>query len=480
MAARPGRRRLVGTFRGPGVRSFAMSRVVIPARPIVRRAIVLALSLGLLASAAAPAAAQELPPCDAERTSACVLPDWADSPVGDAPSLFGDLVGVAWVNDPAGDAPAGGIDILGVGIAAVDIDDPGAVRKAKGLLKRGKAKQAVQRGPSVLVRVALDRPPREVPGGHASVHLATDIDGSRSNNVPAGIARPDYPFAGSENIYSFTWAATTGKARLLSSDLAKAWYKDKAPFAASWAEPTVLDFLIAPAALGDGLRLITHAAGDDGGYDVASWGPAPIPVDGTVGLVPVCHEGSIEAQPFVIGRLNEGGQTVRNVDAQASWRGGARLPVDEAVRPALQAWIAANDEAGDGRARLATWVNLFEDGLVIRQRPDLLIAFDGDAATLALELGLTRRGYNVLRDFEPTSTGDDQLDAWIEQATDAMRAAMPPFRLNRKSGLLVGEGIGSCVPWFTPAEPEPEPEPAETGTPAETAAPTETAAAAGA
>ena len=43
---------------------------------------------------------------------------------------------------------------------------------------------------------------------------------TQSNNVPAGVARPDYPFAGSENIYSLTWAATTGKTRLLASDLA--------------------------------------------------------------------------------------------------------------------------------------------------------------------------------------------------------------------------------------------------------------------
>ncbi|MEX1336403.1 MAG: hypothetical protein AB1Z66_14015 [Candidatus Limnocylindrales bacterium] len=453
-----------------------MSRVVISERTSVRRAISCALSVGLLGSVVAtPVAAQDVPPCDGERTTGCVLPGWAASPVGDVPSLFGGIEGVAWIEDPAGDAPAGGVDILGVGIARVDIDDPAAVRKSKGLLKLGKAKRAVRPDESVLVRVSLDRPPSEVSGGHASVHLATDIDGSRSNNVPAGIARPDYPFAGSENVYSLTWAATTGKTRLLASDLAKAWYKDKAPFAASWATPTVLDFLVRPQALGDGLRLITHAAGDDGGYDVAAWGPAAVPVDGVVGLVPVCHESSIVAQPYVIGRLRQGGQTVRNVDAPASWRGGASIPVDEAVRPSLEAWIEANDD-DDGRARLATWVNLFEDGIVIRQRPDLEVALEGETVTLALELGLTRRGYNVLRDFEPASTGDERLDVWIEQATDAMRANMPPFRLNKKSGLLVGEGIGSCVPWFTP--PVPEPAPAETA--AETATPTGTAAAPGA
>ena len=191
---------------------------------------------------------------------------------------------MAWVEDEQGDAPAGGLDILGVGVGRVRVESPAAVRGADGLLKQGKAKKAVPSGEAVLVRVLLDKAPSETSGGHASVHLATDIDGSRSNNVPAGIARPDYPFAGSENVYSLTWASTTGKTRLLSSDLAKAWYEDKTPFAASWAEPTVLDFLIAPKSFGDGFRIITHAAGSEGGYDTASWGPAAIPVDGTVGL----------------------------------------------------------------------------------------------------------------------------------------------------------------------------------------------------
>ena len=49
----------------------------------------------------------------------------------------------------------------------------------------------------------------------------------------------------------------------------------------------------------------------------------------------------ISAEPFVVGRLNEGGQTVRDVEAQASWRGGARIPVDDRIRPALEAGIGA-------------------------------------------------------------------------------------------------------------------------------------------
>lgn len=447
---------LAGRFRGVALGSIAMSRVVIFERPSARRAISLALSVGLLASVVTPASAQDLPSCDGERTAECVLPDWSASPVRDLPSIFGRVEGVAWIEDERGDAPEDGLDILGVGVGRVRIEDPAPVRSADGLLKLGRAKKAVPAGEAVLVRVALDRAPSEVAGGHAGIHLATDIDGSRSNNVPAGIARPGYPFAGSENIYSLTWASTTGKTKLLSSDLAKAWYKAKDPFATSWAEPTVLDFLVAPKAFGDGFRVITYTAGSEGGYDSVGYGPGPVPTDGRVGLVPVCNEGSILAEPFIVGRLSENGQTVRNVEAAASWRGGARIPMDQQLRPALEALIADRDDDGDGRIGLPTWVNLFEDGIVIRQRPDLQILLDGDDAVLALELGLTRRGYNVLRDFEPGSTGDAQLDAWLERATDALRVTMPPFRLNKQSGLLVGEGIGACIPWLVPPrEPEP-------------------------
>ncbi len=458
-----------------------MSRVVIPERPSARRAISLALSLGLLASAVTTSvAAQDLPLCDSGRVSECVLPAWSGSPVGDVPSLFGEVDGVSWIEDDRGDAPEDGLDILGVGVGRVSIDEPADVRGADGLLKQGKAKKAVPSGEGILVRVLLDKAPSDVAGGHASVHLATDVDGSRSNNVPAGIARPDYPFAGTENVYSLTWASTTGKTKLHASDLAKAWYKDSTPFAASWAETTVLDFLLAPKSFGDDFRVITHADGEQGGYDTVSWGPADVPTDGTVGLVPVCHEASISAEPFIIGRLKEGGQTVRDVEAQASWRGGARIPVVQDIRPALEAFITANDEDGDGRVGVRTWVNLFEDGIVLRQRPDLEIALDGDEVIMALELGLTRRGYNVLRDFEPASTGDDRLDDWIERATDALRVTMPPFRLNKKSGLLVGEGIGSCVPWIAmPVEPEPEPQPTSEASslPEDSIAPTEDGAA---
>jgi hypothetical protein len=445
-----------GRFRRSALGSVAMSRVVTISRPSARRAITLALAVGLFVSSAAPALGQDRPTCDDSRTTDCVLPDWSEAMQRDVPSLFGEIDGVAWVDDERGDAPASGLDILGVGVGRVDIAKPEPIRSSDKLLKLNKAKKAVPSGEAILIRIALDRPPNEVEGGHASIHVATDINGSRSSNVPSGVASPDFPFAGSQDIYSLTWASTTGKTKLLSSDLAQGWYKTKDPFAASWVAPNVLDVLVAPKAFGQGFRVITHTAGNEGGYDIVSYGPAAVPVDGEVGLVPACIEGSIAAVPFVVGRLNENGQTVRNVEAPASWRGGAVVPIADEVRPALEALIAERDEDGDGRIGLPTWVNLFEDGIVIRQRPDLDVALDGDLVLLSVELGLTRRGYNVLRDFEPQATGDAALDAWLERATDALRQTMPPFRSNKKGGLLIGEGIGSCIPWITPPAPVPE------------------------
>jgi hypothetical protein len=448
----------MGRFARRALDSAAMSRVVSLARPSLRRATSLVLSACLLAGiAAVPVRGADLPACTAERSHDCLLPDWSEAIQRDIPSLFGEIDDVVWVDDQRGDAPDDGLDILGVGLGRVTIEDPDAIRTADGLLKLGQAQKAVPADEALLVRIVLDRTPSEVEGGHASIHIATDVDGSRSNNVPSGVGAPDFPFAGSQDLYSLTWAATTGKTKLLNSDLSKAWYKGAAPFAASWAAPNVLDVLVAPQRFGEGFRVITHTAGGDGGYDSVGFGPAAIPTAGAVGLVPTCIEGSIAAVPYVVRRLTENGQTVRNVEAPASWRGGATVPVDEAIRDRLAAVVAAADEDGDGRIAIPTWVNLFEEGLVIRQRPDLELALDGDRAQLALELGLTRRGYNVLRDFEPQTTGDAEVDAWLERATDALRETTPPFRSNKKGGLLVGGAIGSCIPWLSaPVEPLPE------------------------
>ena len=261
-----------------------------------------------------PLLAQELPACDEGRTHDCQLPDWSAAEARDVPSLFGEIEGVVWYDDPEGDAPPGGLDIRGVGLGLVDIGDPGVIRDADALLKAGKRKKAVRSGPGVVVRIVLDRPLEEVSGDHASVHVATDIDGSRSNNAPTGVADPGSPFAGSQDIYSLTWASTTGQQKLLASNLANGWYKDKTPFAAAWAAPDILDVLVAPEAIGDGFRVITHVQSDEGGYDSAAVGLGPIASDGEVGYVPSCVEGAIRDEPFVVGRLVENGQTLRDVD----------------------------------------------------------------------------------------------------------------------------------------------------------------------
>jgi hypothetical protein len=214
----------------------------------------------------------------------------------------------------------------------------------------------------------------------------------------------------------------------------------------------VLDMLIAPEDFGTGFSAVTYVAGADGGYDSVSLGPAAIPADGLVGLVPICIEGTLVGEPFNVRRLVENGQTLRDVEAPASWRGGATLPVEPKAVEALRAIIGAADADGDGRASLNADVSLFEDGVVIRQRPDLEIVLDGELAQLSLELGLTRRGYHVLRDIELASSGDPVADAWLKRAVDALRQTMPPFRSTAKAGLVVGKGSGSCVPWLALAE----------------------------
>jgi hypothetical protein len=446
-----------------------MRSVVGRALPSAWRLLVVVACATALGAMPLPARAQDVPLCSVSRTSDCRLPPWTASAADEAPSLFGRIDGTLWVDDEQGDAPVDGLDILGVGFGRVDIEDPTTVRRAAGLLKLGKAKRAVRPGANLLVRVVLDRPPSTIQGDHAGIHLTTDVDGSRSNNVPSGVNRPDFPFAGSQVVYSLTWAPTTGQTRLLQSDLGRRdWYKGTAPFAAAWSTPTVLDVLVAPSAMGEDLRVVTHAAGDDGGYDVVSLGPAAIPARGVVGLVPACVEGSIANEAVVVPRLSEGGQAVQDVEAPAAWRGGARVPMDDASRAALRRLISEQDDDGDERVGIPAWVSLFEEGVVIRQRHDLELAVDGDDALIGLGLGLIRRGYAVLRDFEPEPTGDAALDGWLERATDAVRETMPPFRATKKEGLLLGGTAGACVPWLAPApHSEPAPSTSSSGEPAD-------------
>jgi hypothetical protein len=434
-----------------------MSRHSAQARIGSVRATVTAMSLALLGGGllSVPTLGQDLPACGDGITSECVLADWTDASARDISSPFGAVDGVVWVEDERSDVAAAGLDILGVGLGRIEIDDVDALRESESLLRVGSRKKAVNGGSHLLVRVVLDRPLSEIEAGHSGVHVATDIDRSRSNNAPTGVGSADNPFAGSQDIYSLTYAATTEKAKLLDSDLSKRWYKGKGPYAAMWAAPNVLDLLIAPKAFGDGFRVITFVSGPEGGYDTVALGPAAVPSDGRVGLVPSCIEGSISAKPFTVGRVIENGQRLRDVEAPASWRGGASFAVSGADRDALEALVAAKGDP-EGRVMLASTVSLFEDGAVVRQRPDIEMRLDGNRLELSLELGLTRRGYNVLRDIELESTGDPIADAWLERSTDVITETMPPFRSTKKGGLVSGSGIGSCVVAFSSSAPAPE------------------------
>jgi hypothetical protein len=115
-------------------------------------------------------------------------------------------------------------------------------------------------------------------------------------------------------------------------------------------------------------------------------------------------------------------------------------------RAAMKSLIGARDEDGDGRILLPSTVGLFEDGLVVRQRPDVELSIEGDRLSVALQLGLTRRGFTLLRDVVIESTDDPLADAYLERVVQAFSSVTPPFRSGKKSGPVVGSGWGSCVP----------------------------------
>jgi hypothetical protein len=213
----------------------------------------------------------------------------------------------------------------------------------------------------------------------------------------------------------------------------------------------VLDLLVRPEAVGEGLRVVTFVSGDEGGYDSVGLGPGPIPRDGQVDFRPSCVEASIMVAPFVVRRLSENGQTIRNVETPASWRGGGSFALDPESGAALRSLIADSDDDGDGRIGLPTSVSVFEDGVVIGQRPEVQLEISDDVALLALELGLTRRGYELVREIDPEPTGDAVIDAWLGRSLDALVEAVPPFRTGRRGGPLVGDGPGACIPAFAEA-----------------------------
>lgn len=414
--------------------------------PRPRRLAAGSLALLIVTAAALPVRAQELPACDPSTTaSECQLPAWPEEALRDIPSPFGTVVGDVWMADASGDAGPAGLDIGAVGIGRVEVADAGSLRRADTVLRTGRRNQAVRPGSNALVRVILDRPLTEIAEGYAGIHVATDIDRSRTNNAPAGVGRTPQPFAGSEDVYSVTHATTTGLTELHDSDLARGWFRDRDAFAAAWAAPNVIDFLIRPEGLGDELRVVTFTSAPDGGYDIVDLGTGGIPVDGSVGLRPSCVAAAITREPFVVRRLIENGQTLRNVETPASFQAGGAFRVDGATRDALAAAIAAADADDDGRAAIDASVDLFEDGAGIRQRPRLDVALDGDTVQLAFEIGLAKRGFDVLRQLTPASTADAAADTWLAGASDALVEALPPFRVARRGGSLVGD-LASCVP----------------------------------
>ena len=54
----------------------------------------------------------------------------------------------------------------------------------------------------------------------------------------------------------------------------------------------------------------------------------------------------------------------------------------------------------------------------------------------------------------------------LAEATDTLREATPPFRVNKRAGLLAGGAVGACIPWLeAPLDPVPSASPAATTEP---------------
>jgi hypothetical protein len=408
--------------------------------------------------------AQETPACDPTLpASECQLAAWPVESQLEAPSPFGPISGTAWVTDGVGDVGPAGLDIQAVGVGSVDIAEPGPLRRSPDVLLRGRRIRAIRAGEGTVVRIVLDGAIDRVTDGYAGVHVATDIDRSRTNNAPAGVGSRRQPFAGSEDVYSVAYASTTGRTELLDSDLSRGWYRDRDAFAAAWAAPNVLDVLVRPEGMGDGFRAVTFTSADDGGYDVVDLGVGDIPANGLVGFRPSCLAAAITTEPFVVRRLAQAGQVVRNVEAPASWLGGAAFRLDGETRAMLADFAALADDDADGRVELPASVDLFEDGTVMSQRPTLSLALEGDVAQLAVQLGLTRRGFDVVRQITLEPTSDAAVDAWLARATDAFVGSLPPFRVARRGGSLVGD-VATCLSALAdpdapgPAAGSPEPD----------------------
>jgi hypothetical protein len=394
------------------------------------------------------------PGCDGAAVPAtgCRIGSWPADGAAALPSRFGRIEPGVWVTDPGGDAPAGGLDILAVGVGRVPVRDASALRRAGDVLRVGNRRQAIRDGQALLIRTVLGSAPDAILDGHAGGHGGTDVDGVSSNDAPSGVEAPAGPFAGLQEVYSFSVAAGE-EPDVLFSDLARGWYKGKQAFAASRPAPEVVDILVRPERFGESFRVATFTdttAG--GGYDVAGLGGilATIPLDGRVEAAPACLEASVASGPFVVERLIENGQTFRDLETPRSWTGTARFAVTDEERAALEALIATGDVDQDGAIDLTAEAVLVEEGLNVRQTPRLSLSLQDGEAVLVLALGLARRGFIVIRDVAVEPTGDAAIDAFLARAADALVDALPPFRVARRSGVVLASPTGACVAVVAP------------------------------
>jgi hypothetical protein len=389
------------------------------------------------------------PPCapGASFAGACRLAAWPTDGAAALPSRFGPLEpGGVWIDDAPGDAPPGGLDILGVGLSMIPVEGAAALRRADDVLRLGGRSKAIREGDAVLIRTLLASPPEALADGYAGVFVATDIDGVRTNDAPSGIEAPDGPFAGLQQVYSLNVAAGE-EPEVLYSDLARGWYKGREAFAAHRPAPEVVDFLVRRERFGDVLRVATFSSGAGGsGYDVVGVGPAhaTIPLDGVVGTLPTCIEASVANDPWIVDRLVESGETFRDIETPRSWSVAATFPLGDEERAALDGLIAAGDGDADG-LDLRGSVVVIEEGLNVRQAPAMNVRLVDGEAVLSVTLGLTRRGFMVLRDLEVEPTGDAVADAFLARAADALVASVPPFRVARKAGQVLASAGRPCV-----------------------------------
>jgi hypothetical protein len=410
--------------------------------------------LGLTLPVAAQDGADVLASCDgpAVPPAGCRVGAWPSDGAAALPSPFGRIEPGVWVIDPGGDAPAGGLDIVAVGVGRIPVREASSLRSAADVLRVGNRRQALRDGQALLIRTVLGSAPDAIADGHAGVYVATDVDGVRSNDAPTAVEEPSGPFAGFQEVYSFNVAAGEDP-DLLFSDLARGWYRGRQPFAAHRPAPEVVDILIRPERFGEAFRVATFTettAG--GGYDIAGIGAtlATIPLDGRVPPTPTCLEATVAAEPFIVERLVENGQTFRDVETPRSWTGTARFAVTDQERVALEGLVATGDADQDGAIDLEGEAVLVEEGLNVRQSPRLGLRLQDGEAALTIGLGLARRGFIVIRDITVEPTGDTTADAALARVADGLVEAVPPFRVARRSGPVIVPANGPCVPVAAP------------------------------